>query len=584
LTSILRVGPARDAALLVLLLAIITPLLDDFRVLTLGSYLPFAMLALSLALVWGQCGILSFGQGAFFSIGAYAVAIGINRWGALYGLVAGVLLGIAIAGALAVVLGRFMFARSTEAFYPALITLALAVVFQQLVLQFPAVTGGYNGVLIQQTIWPQEVRAGYYLMLGVFALVLAPLVVLVRSDFGRAVVAVRDNEERTRFLGYRSNSIRTGIFALGAALAALAGVLYALNTQSVSPDNAGFDFSTEVLIWVAVGGRAYLVGAALGALIVNIGQQELSGVLVFYWRLLIGLGFIASVLFFPDGLYSIVLRAGRRFTRRESMRLVVAQAQPLWTAHTTKGPLLTADGVGMSFGRLRAVRDVGLELRAGELRSLIGPNGAGKSTLVSVLSGGLSTAHGKASVLGQGILGQTPEQIAALGLRRKFQSASVFETLSVADNLFLGASRGRISARSLVLRSHEVILAPQVLELAREGGLLERLQEPAGRLGHGDRQWLELCMILAGEPILVLLDEPTAGLTSQERRRIGVSLRGLVAEGLSVLLIEHDFDFVRDVADRITVMNQGAIVADGSVSDVSADPVVRGIYLGAVGA
>jgi ABC-type uncharacterized transport system ATPase subunit len=245
-----------------------------------------------------------------------------------------------------------------------------------------------------------------------------------------------------------------------------------------------------------------------------------------------------------------------------------------------EGAVLEVRDLAQNFGTFRALDGVSLVVRAGELRCLIGPNGAGKSTLVDVLSSRVDRSGGEATLLGASILGRSPDRVAREGLSRKFQATNVFDNLSVAENLRLAASAGPIRPSMFFRRTHEIELPAPVLELLQRCGLKERMDEVAGSLSHGEKQWLELCMVLAGSPIVVLLDEPTAGLTVEERRAIGGALKGLAATGLSIVLIEHDFDFVREVADRVTVLHQGKVIAEGSVDDVSSAIAVRDVYLG----
>jgi len=566
----------RDPAILVVVVAILPLFLDEFRLRTFAGFLAFAVLAMSLGFAWGYGGILSFGQGAFFGIGAYLVAFALTKdppaiwiWAAAAASLAGAVL-------IAVALGWFVFDRRVTTFYVAVFTLVLSALAQQLVGQFPDVTGGLNGLIIPNAVFPLDPNADYYLMWLLFGGVLFSLSAIGRPDFGRVLHAVRENPERARFLGYDSSRVKVIVFGISAAVAALGGLAYSLYVQLASPDLVGFAFSTEVLIWVAIGGRGALVGAALGALLVNIGTEELSANLLGYWHLILGLGFIAVVIAFPDGLYSIVQRFTARFEARETYTLSTLPAPSV----SRTGVVLEVRDIAQNFGTFRALDGVSFAVHASELRCLIGPNGAGKSTLVDVLSCRVNPSAGEARLLGASILGQSPDKVARDGLSRKFQATNVFDSLSVAENLRLAASAGPIRSAMFLRRTSEIRLTPPVAELVRDTGLAVRLDEQAGSLSHGLKQSLELCMVLAGSPAVVLLDEPTAGLTVEERRAIGGILRRLASTGLSIVLIEHDFDFVREVADQVTVLHQGRVIAEGNVDDVSKAISVRDVYLG----
>lgn len=566
----------RDPIILAVLIAILPLFLDEFRLRAFAGFLALAVLAMSLGFAWGYGGILSFGQGAFFGIGAYLVAFALTKdLPAIYGWGAAVA-ALAVSVLIAVALGWFVFNRRVGTFYVAVFTLVLSALAQELVGQFPDVTGGLNGLIISRAIFPADPNADYYLMWLLFAFVLLLLTAIAFTDFGRVLRAVRENAERARFLGYDSSRVKVIVFGIGAAVAALGGLAYSQYVQLASPDLVGFAFSTEVLIWVAIGGRGSLVGAAFGALLVNIGTEELSANLLVYWHLILGLAFIAVVMIFPDGLYSIAGRLTARFEAKEKYILKVHPASQL----LQDGAVLEVRDLAQNFGTFRALDGVSLAVRAGELRCLIGPNGAGKSTLVDVLSCRIDPSGGEAKLLGVSILGRSPDRVAREGLSRKFQATNVFDTLPVAENLRLAASAGPIRPAMFLRRANEIHLTAFVAELLQDCGLKDRLDDLAGSLSHGEKQWLELCMVLAGRPAVVLLDEPTAGLTVEERRAIGGVLRRLASTGLSIVLIEHDFDFVREVADQVTVLHQGRVIADGSVEDVSNAIAVRDVYLG----
>lgn len=231
--------------------------------------------------------------------------------------------------------------------------------------------------------------------------------------------------------------------------------------------------------------------------------------------------------------------------------------------------LLHTQGLGVSFGGIQAVKAVDFTLQAGELRCLIGPNGAGKSTFFKLLSGQLKPSHGTCHFQGQRISGLPPHRIARLGIGIKTQAPSVFDGLDVLENLRLAASRQQPAPRALQT-------AEQTLERIGLGALRSRL---VGDLAHGQRQWVELGMILASRPALVLLDEPAAGMTHQEVRKTAALIKEINAHS-TVVVVEHDMEFIRLIAGTVTVFNQGAILAQGSFAQVTQDPAVREAYLG----
>jgi len=555
--------------------------LDAYYLELLAGFLALALLALSLDLIWGYSGILSFGQAAFFGLGGYAVGITVTRWNSPWAVLVGVALGIVVPVMAAFILALFVFYSRVGAFFVAVITLAISALAEQLVNEFSDFTGGFNGIILPIG-FPYSNQIVYLILLGVFGVTLFACTSLVSSDFGRALIAVRDNEERVRFLGYPSPIVKTVVFTLAAGIAGIGGVLYSLQTGLVSPSLIGFEFSTQAVIWVAVGGRGTLVGPAMGALLINMFQQVLSGSLQIYWQLILGAALILVVLFVPDGLYALLLRLTRRFESAARVGLALRQVAPGQRVAENRAPL-EIRGVSKRFGSFNALSDVSMTLSLGELLCLIGPNGAGKSTLLDVVTARTPLSSGQIAVWGGLLDSTTSDRLVRLGVARKFQAATIFDRLTVFDNLALAKAAGKLSARHLHRRTKSLDLSEHVIHLLEAGNLHERLPDLGGNLGHGEKQLLELCMVLAQEPRVVLLDEPTAGLTLEERGRIGQVLRSLVLEQeISLLLIEHDLEFVRGVADRVVVLDYGRVVADGSVADVASSQLVREIYLGEV--
>jgi branched-chain amino acid transport system permease protein len=552
---------------------------DDYRLGLVTGYMALALMALSLDLSWGYAGILSFGQAAVFGLGAYGLGLTLEHWAGA-GTAVAVVIGLVLGPILAGLLGWFVFYSRVGLFFIAVITLAVSAILEQLVNEFSTFTGGFNGVILSVG-FPFGYRDTYLLVLGLFAVVLALLAVLVRSDFGRTLRAIRDNEERARFLGFPTPWLKLVTFCVAGGVAGAGGILYALQTQLVSPSLVGFLLSTQAVIWTAIGGRGTLVGPAIGAIGINLGQQELSGISLDYWQLALGALLVLVVVFAPDGLYALLLRGLRPLEPPPRGTLLAGPDRDGGAGATGDGSALATSGLSKRFGSLKALSDIDMEVGTGEVVCLIGPNGAGKSTLVDVITGRTPNSAGRVQTAGHGLDGARPEQIVARGVARTFQAGTVFESLSVFDNLALAARGGRLRVRDAFLRTQRLSLPRHVMELLESSGLAGALTVRAGGLSHGEKKWLELCMVLAQEPRLVLLDEPTAGLVEAERRSIGGVLRGLVERRrVSFVLIEHDLEFVREVADRVLVLDLGRLVAQGGVEEVAGSPVVREIYLG----
>lgn len=567
----------RDPLLCVLLLALLTVLVDDFHLGLMTGFLGLALAALSLAILWGYTGVLSFGQAAFFGAGAYVFALVLTK--SQIGPLLSMLLGIGVPVVVALLVGVFVFYSRVGLFFIAVITLALSVILEELVNQFSTFTGGFNGISVPFgfSFTPQR---NYLIVVGLFSAILLAHVVLVRSDFGRVLMAIRDQEERARFLGYNTPLIKTAVLAISAGVAAIGGMIYAFQTLLVSPTLLGFGLSTQIVIWAAIGGRATLLGPVVGALAINTLQQELSGIILAYWQLALGIGLIMVVLFLPTGTYPALLKLVRVREERPLGENVVPDAQSV-RQDSVGETILSTNAVTKWFGSFAVLRDISIDIGTGELVCLIGPNGAGKSTLLDVLTARVAATEGSVTVNGRSLDRFRPERLVRHRVARTFQTTVVFDSLSVFDNLVLAANRGRLTAASLFNRTKQLGLPAHVVHLLEASGLDRKFTESAESLAHGDRQWLDLCMALAQRPRILLLDEPTAGLTNEDRRQAGEVLRDLVANhAVGIVLVEHDLEFVREVADRVIVLQQGEVVARGAVDDVAANAIVRDIYLG----
>ena len=556
--------------------------LDSFAVNVLTRSLIYAILAVTVDLLWGYAGILTFGQAAFFGAGAYAAAIVATQMGATPAwLLAGLALAILAPMALGLVVGWLSFYHGSTPLYASVISLVLPIVVTQLVYSGGTFTGSSSGLVGYDTL-PLELE-GFFRLAGL-ALVATTLGawIFVRSDAGKVLVAIRDNDLRCAYLGLNTKRIQILLMTVLAGIAGLAGFLFAHASGVVAPENTGFLFGTELVIWVALGGRGTLLGPALGTLAIDYCSASLSGDLPFLWQLLLGTAFVVIIIVMPEGMAGLARRAlGMAFPsgpRADAIALTpLAPASP--TNRTGQPILLDVADLARSFGSLSVLRDITLTVGQGELVSLVGPNGAGKTTLMRCLSDGTEPFKGAATIAGRPIAGLTPDRIVALGVGRKFQVASIFESLSVADCLRL--ARAAADPPSPFRAARDLRLPAASVDILKLTGLDRLLASPARLLSHGQKQALELAMVMALEPRLILLDEPTAGLTKTERTTIGAILRKLTAEsGIAAILVEHDLDFVRQISSRIVVLHQGRLVLDGTVEEVVNSETVRTIYTG----
>lgn len=240
--------------------------------------------------------------------------------------------------------------------------------------------------------------------------------------------------------------------------------------------------------------------------------------------------------------------------------------------------MLEVDQVSKHYGGLAAVTDVSLRVDKGEIRCLVGPNGAGKTTLFNMLAGSTKPSSGRIRLLGHDVTGLSPRHMSRLGVARKYQSPSVFDEFTVRDNILI-ALDGKRPIRQLL--RHDYQTDDHIETLATELGLADQLRIEAGHLSHGQRQWLEIGMMLANDPQLLLLDEPTAGMTREETVSTEALLRRVArTRQLTTIVIEHDIAFVRALGDRITVLHKGRVLVEGSAEEIEGDPEVRRVFLG----
>jgi branched-chain amino acid transport system permease protein len=571
-------------AVLTLLMAgvvVLAPsLLDTYLVNILIRAFFVAIAAITVDILWGYCGTLTFGQSAFFGIGVYALAIcfteyGFGTWQALLALGATVVIAMTVAA----LTGWLSFYPGSTPLYASIVSLVVPIVLVQILYSGGTFTGSSSGLVGFETF---DLEFGTWFRFAGLSLIAVAVVALIvmRSDAGRLLTALRDNDARCTYLGIDTSRTRIIVLVLTSVVAGLAGFGYAAFGAVAAPENASFTFGTRLIIMVALGGRGTIIGAIVGALSIEVASAYLSGSLPYVWELIIGLALIAVILAFPDGLVGVVkqlIRGVRGIPSKPAIQL-----RPVATsAAAGKGNDIAIEvrDLGKHFGSLSVLDGVQFTARNAELLSLVGPNGAGKTTLIRCLSDGRERSSGHVAIAGRPIGHLPPDRIVRFGLGRKFQTASVFETLTVAE--CLRVARTQHTPPSLTSTSTVLELPAAAIAVLERSGLAERLNEEARNLSHGLKQALELAMVLSLEPGVLLLDEPTAGLTRAERQGFADILTTLVSrDRLCILLVEHDLDFVCEISSRIIVLHQGRIALDGSVDEVVNSALVREIYTG----
>ena len=550
----------------------------------------FAMACMALNILVGHTGLVSFGHGAWFGLAAYVAGLAQLNWfpGSFLwpALVAMVAVGLLSAGFGALILRR-------RGVYFSLLTLALAAMLYTIAFRWTAVTGGENGLGgIVRPNWfgiSLDTSQAYYVFTALVAF--AVVVVLWRfhaSPVGTTLVAIRENEQRARFVGYPTNTYKLIAFTLSATITGLAGVLLLFNNRLTSAEPISVAFSGELLIMVVIGGMRSFLGPALGALFFILFREYLSTITA-NWLFFFGLLFVGFILFSPDGLVGVYERLTRPLRKVADEAAAMAGRQAGATgsipSHLIRqssryGPALEVEGIVKSFGGIRAVRGVSFSVADKSLHALIGPNGAGKTTAFNLVSGMFGPDKGSVRLDGRDIAGFSPEAITQAGIGRSFQITNLFPTLSVAENIRL-AVQARHPQRLNVWRPASSLsdVAADSAELMRWTGLTGAERAEAGSLSYGGQRLLDMGLALATRPRILLLDEPLAGLAAAERTRVGDLIKSLSAD-IPVLLVEHDIDRVFRLADHVTVMNDGEVLVDGTVETARTSAKVQDVYLG----
>jgi len=577
------VAAARIVAALVALAAV--PLVvGDFWAYQLGLFYLYAIAALGLGVCWGRAGFLPLGQGLFFGLAAYLSGLALIAFEQRPAWLLVLLpLAACASGALAFAIGVLVFRRRGESGpYFSMITLALALLAYQLANNWESVTGGFNGLKGIPGLPGLDSYSAAYAVAAI-ALVGATLLVawLYRAPLGVLWAALAHNERRVVMFGFDTNRLKAVAFGASGLLAGIGGVLYAPQQGLVTPQLVGFALSADLVIWAAVGGRARLLGPALGAIAIGVLASELRDRLP-YWEIALAILFIAVVLFFPEGLAGAFAPLTRRRRRSAGAGTGTAHVAAPARAEHDDAARLEIEDIEVRVGDVTILDRLALVLDRPAIYCFIGPNGAGKTSTFDVLTGELPVRSGTVRFAGRALERLPAHRIVRLGIGRKFQIPSVFPQLSIADNLAIAVWSAR--ARPLeLLRPRLRRWSTPLLDALRERyPFLADASRTAAALSHGERQILELSMALVGEPRVLLLDEPCAGLSPHETAAVIDAIRWASAQRrATIVVIEHDMALVRTLADHVFVLHNGRVLAEGSVATVQADRAVQAIYVGA---
>jgi len=543
------------------------------------------VLVSGLNLVVGFAGQIAIGWVALLTLGAYTTSV----------LAAGNVtpafppyLALAIAATVGAVFGLIIGlpALRLRTFYFAITTLGFATIVTQVALAWQSVTGG--GVGVPGPIFPEPFFSQwgfYYFCFGLAAICTWMTANLANSRFGRALTAIRDAEVAAEASGISKPALLVSVFLFSGATAAVAGGLFAALQSYITPDAFTLDLSVLFFIAILIGGRGSILGPLLGTVLLTV-LPELAAPLVAWSTFLYAVLLLVIVLAIPGGIAEILdfknrrpLASGRAIIPRPD--LIKQLFNPARSANTLK-----VEHLAMSFGGVKAIDDLDLEIRPGQVHGLIGPNGSGKTTILNVISGYYAQQHGAVRLNGAALPALARHQRARLKIARTFQTPRIVGSASVLQNVMIGGTidgEGTFLESLLSLPRHRrdeaMLRATAMLALATVG--LDGLaMVRADRLQHSELRFTEIARALMLRPAFLLLDEPAAGLTAEEIERLGALLLAIAQAGTGVLVVEHHPDLIFDICHHVTVLNLGRLLAAGTPAEIRSHREVVNAYLG----
>jgi branched-chain amino acid transport system permease protein len=567
-------------------LALVIPFIgNEYWVLIATRAAIYWVLVSGLNLLVGFAGQLAIGYVALLTLGAYTASV----------LVAGTvsppvppLVALGVAGVVGAVFGVIIGlpALRLRTFYFAITTLGFSTIVTQIALAWQSVTGGGVGVVGPELPAPFNTSSGfYYLCLAVAALCTWMTVNIAQSRFGRALIAVRDSDVAAEATGISKPRLLVTVFVFSGAVAAIAGGLFASLQTYITPEAFTFDLSVLFFIAVLIGGRGSILGPLLGTIILTL-LPEFAAPLAAWSTFLYAVLLLVIVLVAPGGIAALLDFRSRR--PLQSNRVIVPRPSILneILANQRAHDSMMLRNIVLSFGGVRAVDRVDLDIRPGQVHGLIGPNGSGKTTILNVISGYYRPELGEMRIGGALLVAGMPEARARLGIARTFQTPRIIGEASVLQNVLVGGTtRGRATFVETLIslprhREDEAMLETEALAALRVVGLESLADIRADRLQHSELRFMEMARALMLRPDFLLLDEPAAGLAADEIVRLGKLVKEISQRGTGVLLVEHHADLIFEICDYVTVLNLGQVLATGTPAEIRVHKEVVSAYLG----
>ncbi|MGL3209946.1 branched-chain amino acid ABC transporter ATP-binding protein/permease [Bradyrhizobium sp. BR 1433] len=570
----------------ILVAAVLLPFVsNDYWVLIGTRMAIYWVLVSGLNLVVGFAGHLAIGYVALLTLGAYTTSV----------LVAGnvmpaipVFVALPIAGLIGAIFGVVVGlpALRLRTFYFAMSTLGFATILTQIALAWQSVTGGGIGIAGPEFPPPFNTPWGFYALCIAFAALTTWMSANVaRSRFGRALIAVRDAEVAAEASGISKPKMLIAIFLFAGALAAIAGGLFASLQTYITPDAFTFDLSVLFFIAILIGGRGSILGPMLGTIILTI-LPEIAAPLAAWSTFLYAVLLLVIVLVMPGGIAALLDFRNRR--PLASNRAIVPRPAALADIVRRRdgGKTLQLRGIALSFGNVKAIDGLDLDIAPGAIHGLIGPNGSGKTTTLNVISGYYAAKAGTMTLGGEVLAAGQPVKRAACGIARTFQTPRVIGEASVLENVMIGGSiEGRANFVEAMLAlprngADERLLAAKAHALLGVVGLEALADVRADRLQHSELRFIEIARALMLDPDFLLLDEPAAGLSNDEIERLASLIKAVCGRGTGVLLVEHHADLIFDICHQVTVLNLGRTLAAGTPAEIRIHKEVVSAYLG----